>query len=53
MKIANVKLGTLCSVEGILVHSAETIDLVTEVKVALNAALIRLKLPKNGSAGIS
>lgn len=46
MKIANVKLGTLCSVEGILVHSAETIDLVTEVKVALNAALTRLKLPK-------
>jgi hypothetical protein len=46
MKIANVKLGTLCSIEGCFVHSAEAIEFVTELKDAMNAALGRLKLPK-------
>lgn len=46
MKIAKVQLGTVCLVDGIMVHSAETIEAVTELKDSLNSVLARLKLPQ-------
>jgi hypothetical protein len=46
MKIAGVKLGTVCMVDSIMVHSAETIEFVTTLMESLNAVLIRLKMPK-------
>lgn len=46
MKIAIVKLGTLCLIDGVLVHSAEAVERLTDLKDAMNVVFGRLKLSK-------